>query len=156
MLLITTPLTGAAQTGLTNPTYTLSVDQAPVYAAKQYAVTGLGGTQSSVRAHAPSDPFTITMIKPTLWKKIKQTVRNGVLGVFGIQPRNKVEVIVRKGVLCGLNSEVNIAIGRLTLEVPTGAETFDANNVSAMISVLAGVVSQQATNIGDTVRTGIA
>lgn len=155
-LQVTSPLTGSAQVGLTSPTYTLTTDQAPAYAAKQYAVTALGGTQTGVRIHAPSDPFTVTMIKPTAWKKIKQTVRNGVLGVFGIQPKNKVEIIVRKGVLCGPNSEVNVAVCRIGIETPSGAETYDAVNVSAMMSVLFGIAAQQPSNIGDTVKSGIA
>lgn len=41
---LTTPLTGAAQTGFTAPTYTLTLDVNPAQNAKQWAVTALGGT----------------------------------------------------------------------------------------------------------------
>lgn len=48
---LTTPVTGAAQTGLTSPTYTHVVDTPPNAYTKQYAVTALGGTQTGVDVH---------------------------------------------------------------------------------------------------------
>jgi len=38
---LSSPVTGAAQTGLTSPTYTVTADTPPDANAKQYAVTAL-------------------------------------------------------------------------------------------------------------------
>lgn len=42
------PLTGASQSDLTSPTYTLTSDVAPNSNGEQAAVTALGGTQTGV------------------------------------------------------------------------------------------------------------
>jgi hypothetical protein len=61
----TSPVTGAAQSGLTAPTYTLTADVAPAQNAKQYAVTALGGTQTGVISHSVAAPFTLAMFRQT-------------------------------------------------------------------------------------------
>lgn len=55
---LTSPITGAAQTGFTSPTYTLTSDLAPDNNGKQVAVTALGGTQVGVTTHSVAAPFT--------------------------------------------------------------------------------------------------
>jgi hypothetical protein len=68
----TSPVTGAAQTGLTSPTYTLSTDVAPSINGKQHAITALGGTQTGVNSHSVAAPFTCTFVRPqplNLWGK---------------------------------------------------------------------------------------
>ena len=58
---LTSPITGAAVTGLTSPTYTVAVDTPPNTWSKQWAVTALGGTQTGVdTSSSASRPFTLT------------------------------------------------------------------------------------------------
>lgn len=71
---VTTPITGGAQTGFTAPTYTNAADLSPDINAKQYAVTGLGGTQAGVTAHAASSPFLITYYRPKVYRDRKSVV----------------------------------------------------------------------------------
>lgn len=52
---LTSPITGAAQTGFTTPTYTHVSDVAPEANGRQVAVTALGGTQTNVIAHSVAD-----------------------------------------------------------------------------------------------------
>jgi len=75
----TNPVTGAAQTGLTSPTYTLVADIAPDVNGRQWAVSALGGTQTGVRTHSASDPFTITVMRPKVFQSLgKQTRRRAL------------------------------------------------------------------------------
>jgi len=66
---ITTPITGAAQTGLTSPTYTNVGMAGPDANVKQVAVTALGGTQTGVDVHSVARPFTISF----WWPKVLRT-----------------------------------------------------------------------------------
>ena len=93
---LTSPITGAAQTGLTSPTYTHVADVAPTINGKQYAVIALGGTQTNVRTHAISDPFTLTYDRPAQPKALQNP--NPVTGRYGSIPKNRHVFRVRKGV----------------------------------------------------------
>jgi hypothetical protein len=75
---LTSPITGAAQTGLTAPTYTHTPDVAPAASGRQVAVTALGGTQTGVLAHTVSSPFTLTFFKPSVSKVLGKV--NLILG----------------------------------------------------------------------------
>ena len=68
----TSPVTGAAQTGLTTPTYTFVADVAPDANGKQVAVTALGGTQVGVTPHSVASPFTGTFVRPKSFKALGQ------------------------------------------------------------------------------------
>jgi len=98
-----TPVTGAAQTGFTSPTYTLSVDTYPGVNGKQHAVTATGGTQTGVRTHSVSDPFTISGGRPTSLRSLPAVNGNGG---YSSVPRNTYFVITRKGVNIAANQPV--------------------------------------------------
>lgn len=149
----TTPVTGSAQTGLTSPTYTISVDVAPDVNGKQYAVTALGGTQTGVTTHSVASPFTLSMFRPKVYKSLGTP--NPSTGVIGSVPRNVHKVIIRKGVTPLLGQPFQTLLGTLTLEVPAGSDTADAANVRAALSALFGLLSQQSAGIGDTLVSGI-
>lgn len=149
----TTPVTGGAQTGLTDPTYTITQDVAPDVNGKQHAVTALGGTQTSVRTHAVSDPFTVTFVRPKSPKALQSP--NAVTGKYTSVPKNTYGVIVRKGVNFAANNAPETAIVRCYIDVPAGSDAYDSVNIRAAISLLVGILTQQSAGVGDTLITGI-
>jgi hypothetical protein len=150
---VTSPITGAAQTGLTSPTYTLTADVAPDNNGKQHAVTALGGTQTGVNTHSVAAPFTITAIRPKVLKSLGQP--NPVTGIVKNVPRNTYKVITRKGVLPLAGQPYQTALITTTIEVPAGSDLVDAVNIRAALSAHIGALSQQSSGIGDTSVSGI-
>lgn len=150
---LSSPVTGGAQTGLTSPTYTLTTDTAPDVNGKQFAITALGGTQTNVRTHAVSDPFTITMIRPKNPRVLPSA--NPVTGKYPSIPRNTYTMVVRKGVNYAANQAPDICIARLTVDVPAGSDAYDAANIRAMMSLIAGAITQQSSGLGDLFVNGI-
>lgn len=148
----TTPVTGAAQTGFTSPTYTLSADTYPGVNGKQHAVTALGGTQASVRTHSVSDPFTVSGGRPTTLRSLPALNGNG--GYSSI-PRNTYFVITRKGVNVAASQPVVTMLVSTKVEVPAGADSYDAANVRAALSCHIGILSQQSAGLGDLAATGV-
>lgn len=147
------PVTGAAQTGFTSPTYTLTSVSAPDVNGTQHAVSALGGTQAGVTTNGVSSPFTVTFWRPKAFKNLK--VVNPVTGALESVPRNVWKLIVRKGVtpLAGqapANAQISIM-----LEIPAGSDSYDPSNIRAMLSLAAGLLSQQASGIGDSLVTGV-
>lgn len=150
---VTTPVTGAAQTGFTSPTYTIASDVAPDVNGKQHAVTAIGGTQTGVDVSSVSRPFTLTFVRP---KSLKQLgAPNPVTGVISNVPRNTYKLITRKGVLPLAGQASTTMIITTTIEVPAGSDTADAANVRAALSLHIGALSQQSAGIGDTSVSGI-
>jgi hypothetical protein len=150
---LSSPVTGAAQTGLTSPTYTLTADTPPVSHSKQYAVTALGGTQTGVEAHAMSQPFTIAMFRPAVPKTLGTP--NPATGVINNIPRNVSKIVVRKGVNVAADQAPVTAIFTLTCDIPAGADVYDAESIRAALSCLFGSLSQQSAGIGDSVVTAV-
>jgi len=150
---VTSPITGAAQTGFTSPTYTLTGDVAPDSNGKQNAVTALGGTQAGVTAHSVAAPFTVTAVRPKILKSLGQP--NPVTGVVKNVPRNTYKVITRKGVLPLAGQPYTTMLVTTTIEVPAGSDLADASNVRAALSAHIGALTQQSAGIGDTAVSGI-
>lgn len=148
---LSSPVTGAAQTGFTAPTYTIVADVAPDVNGKQWAVSATGGTQVGVTTHTVSSPFSITYERP---KALRALGNVGPNGVYVNVPRNVHRLRVRKGVLVAANQAASIGLAEVTLSIPAGAETYDAANVRALVSALIGSLSQISAGIGDTVVTG--
>lgn len=149
----TSPVTGGAQTGFTSPTYTLTADQAPTNASKQWAVTALGGTQAGVTAHAASNPFTVTVFKPTVMRLA--SVPNPVTGVISSAPINSYRILVRKGARPGANQNPVVDSVDMKINVAAGTDLYDSAEVRAMVSFAAGLLNQQPAGIGDTAVGGI-
>lgn len=149
----TSPITGATQTGLTSPTFTVATDIAPDVNGKQVAVTALGGTGGSVTAHSISSPFTGTCIRPKVMRTLPSP--NPVTGVVKNVPKNTTKVITRKGVIPLAGQPASIMIITTTIDVPAGSDTADANSVRAALSMHLGLLAQQSAGIGDIVVTGI-
>lgn len=150
---VTSPITGAAQTGFTAPTYTLTADLAPDNNGKQNAVTALGGTQAGVTSHSVASPFTITFVRPRVFRSLGKP--NPTTGLVKDVPRNSYKLITRKGVL-PLSGQpyTNLQITTL-IDVPAGSDTADPANIRAALSAHIGALAQQSAGAGDTAVSGI-
>lgn len=154
MAILSSPVTGGSQTGLTSPTYTLIVDGVPPRkGAAQYVVSALGGTQSGVDVNSIAKPFTVTVMRPETYRS---PVVNSSGNVVGTVPRNTHKVLVRKGV------DVDSAGARkepltidISINVPAGAEAYDPENIRAAISLAVGSLNQYSSGLGDQVVSGI-
>lgn len=147
------PITGAAVTGLTSPTYTIVSDVAPNINGKQYAVTGLGGTQTGVDVNSVSKPFTITFFRPPVLKTLPGV--NPVTGIIKNIPVNTYKLITRKGAQPAANQAHMVARVTTIIEVPAGVDTYEPEELNALISAHAGTMWAQASGIAETIRTGV-
>jgi len=150
---VTSPVTGAAETGFTAPTYTNVADQAPDVNGKQYAVTALGGTQAGVTVHSVAAPFTVSVWRPKTFKVLPKT--NPVTGQLSSVPMNTYKVITRKGCLPLAGQPFAIARMTTIIEIPAGADTVDPANLRAMQSMHVGVLDQVSAGLGDTTIAGV-
>jgi hypothetical protein len=150
---LTSPITGAAQTGLSSPTYTHVTDVAPDITGKQVAVTALGGTQTGVTTHSMSSPFTMTFFRPKVFRFLGKP--NPTTGLIKDVPRNTFKFITRKGVSVLVNQPfANMQITTV-IDVPAGSDTYDAINIRAALSAHFGAIAQQTSGIGDTTVSGV-
>lgn len=150
---LTSPITGAAQTGFTSPTYTHIGDNAPDNNGKQVAVTALGGTQTGVTAHSVASPFTLTFIRPKVFRFLGKP--NPTTGLVRDVPRNTYKFITRKGVTPLAGQPYATMLITTVIDVPAGSDTADPANVRAALSAHIGSLSQQPAGAGDTCVTGV-
>lgn len=153
MFTLTTPITGAAQTGFTAPTYTLTSDLSPNNDGKQNVVTALGGTQAGVTIHTVGAPFTLNFTRPKVFKALGKP--SPVTGLIGSIPRNTFKFITRKGVTPASGQLIQNMQITTIFEVPAGADTYDAANVRAAVSAHVGALTQQPAGAGDTLINGV-
>lgn len=150
---ITSPIAGTAQTGLTSPTYTHVADTYPGVNGKQVAVTALGGTQTGATVHSVAAPFTISVVRPAVFKSLGKP--NPVTGLIANVPTNQYKVLTRKGVLPLAGQPFRNMQITTIIEVPAGADVADPVNIRAALSAHIGALSQQSAGIGDTSVNGI-
>lgn len=141
---LTTLITGVAVTGLTSPTYTLTADTPPTNNARQSIVTTLGGTQTNVRTHSPSDPFSITATKPVVPVAYPKANAQGVLGKVG---RNKYAFLLRKGTYPLVGQSPQVSDLRIEFNVVSGADVNDKVNLAALLSAGAALLTREANNL---------
>jgi hypothetical protein len=151
-LALSSPVTGAAQTGLTSPTYTVAADTAPDNNGRQYAVTALGGTQTGVTTHSVSSPFTVTFWRT---KSLRSIGRVNSVGQLVNNPVNTYKVIVRKGSLPLADQPYQPVLISCTISVPAGSDANDAANVRAALSLFIGAVTQVSSDLGTLATTGV-
>jgi hypothetical protein len=149
----TSPVTGAAVTGLTSPTYTLTTDVAPNINGKQWAISALGGTQTGVDVNSVSKPFTFSFFRPATLKPLPQA--NPVTGVVKEFPVNTYKMITRKGAQPATNQTIQNCRITTIVEVASGTDTYEPEELRAMISMHFGAGWQLASGIADTVITGV-
>lgn len=149
----TSPITGAAQTGLSSPTFTHVADTAPSPQGKQVAVTALGGTQTGVNVHSVASPFTVSAFRPANFRQLGKA--NPVTGLIGNIQKNTYKVITRKGVLPLAGQPYQIMQVTTIIDVPAGSDLADPANIRAALSAHLGALSQQSAGIGDTAVNGV-
>jgi hypothetical protein len=153
-LVVTSPVTGGVQTGSTAPVYTLVTDVAPTINGRQYIVSALSsGTFASLRFHAVSDPFSVTLSRAAVLKPLPPV--NPITLRYGNIPKNTHTVLVRKGVNCAANQQPEVMLIRCTFDVPAGSDSFDSPNVRGAVSLLTGVLAQITGGLGDTMVNGV-
>lgn len=150
---VTSPITGAAQTGFTAPTYTLITDTAPSINGKQWAVSALGGTQAGVSVHSVASPFTISCFRPAVFKSLGKA--NPTTGLIANVPNNTYKLIARKGVLPLAGQPYRTMLATLTLEVPAGSDLASPPEIRACLSALFGAATQVSAGVGDTLVSGV-
>lgn len=148
---LTTAVTGVVIGGFTTPGYTLSADTPPTPNSKQSIVSALTGTQTNVRAHSVSDPFTITVTKPLTAVPYPQVATNGTLGRAG---RNKYTTLIRKGTIPLVGQAPQVSEVRIEAQIVAGADVNDAANLAAMWSLAAAFAQREAANYLVMSRTG--
>lgn len=146
-------VTGAAITGFTTPTYTVTADTPPSSNSKQWAVTALGGTQTGVTVHSVAAPFTIAAFRPVSFKALGKA--HPVTGVVGSVPMNAYKFITRKGVLPLAGQPYRNMQITTIVEIPAGSDLADAPNVKGALSAHIGAVWSQSAGTADTVLSGI-
>lgn len=149
---LSSPVTGAAQTGFTSPTYTVEDMAAPTHFQTQYAVTALGGTQTGATAHSVSSPFTVTFERPRALKVLGLPNPNGF---YAQVPVNTYKVRTRKGVTPAADQPDRIAPIVTEIGVPAGADSYDAAELRAALSLHIGSLEQLSADIGDGLVTGL-
>jgi hypothetical protein len=152
-MLLTSPVTGGAQTGFTAPTYTLVADTAPDVNGRQFAVSALGGTQAGVTVHSVAAPFTFLVSRPKVFKNLGKA--NPITNVVKDVPMNIYRGIIRKGVIPLAGQPYQIALIRVEFHVPAGSDTADAANLRAMCSLAIGGLNQLSAGTGDSLLSGI-
>jgi len=147
------PITGAPQTSFTSPTYTIVADMAPAPNGKQWAVSALGGTQANVDTHSVSKPFTCTFFRPLQLKTLPQA--NPVTGVLKSIPINQYKLVTRKGAVPAANQIALVPRMYTVIEVPAGVDTYEPEEIKAMMSAHIGLLWANSAGIGDTVLSGL-
>jgi hypothetical protein len=128
-------------------------DVAPNINGKQYAISALGGTQTGVDVNTVSKPFTMTFFRPAVLRTLPQA--NPVTGVIKNVPMNTYKMITRKGVSPAANQNAMVARITTTIEVPAGADTYEPEDLKALLSAHFGVGWEQASGIASTITTGV-
>lgn len=146
------PVTGAAVTGLTTPTYTLTQMQAPVPNGKQYAITAVGGTQTGVEVNSISKPFTVTMFVPASPRGLPAA--SPTTGVIRDIPVNTSKLLFRKGAQPAANQAAQLNSIEVRINVAAGVDVYEPEEVKALISLAGGLLFANAAGIEETVRTG--
>jgi hypothetical protein len=130
----------------------LADDTPPVVNAKQKTVTALGGTQGSATANTVSSPFTATFYKPAAIKSLPAA--NPLTGLRGAVPNNQWKLIVRKGGKSAVDVPVT-AIARLTIDIPAGMDSYNPDEVRALVSYLVGLLTEESADLADTLLSGV-
>lgn len=140
---LSSPFNGTAvATYLSSPTYTVAVDTSPSFNSKQYAVTAIGGTQTTVTVNSLGSPFTMTWFKPTVGK-ILPPVNGLTLLPGGRIESNTWSFLTRKGVIPYTGMSPALAKIETKISIPAGALDYDTNNVAAMFSAHIGALVNQ-------------
>jgi uncharacterized protein YbdZ (MbtH family) len=150
---LTSPITGAAVTGLTSPTYTVSADVPPNASSKQWAVTAIGGTQTGVdTGTSAARPWTLTFTRPSNIRQLNAVDSNNQLRNIAM---NRYVARQRKGMTPLAGQASKASIFETMFSIPAGADVADAPNVRAAFSCYVGALWQQADGLTTLALTGV-
>lgn len=150
---LSSPVTGAAVTGLTSPTYTTVADIAPTPLGKQYVVTSLGGTQTDVSTHSVASPFLVSLTRPATFKPL--SLVNPSTGRLTSVPRNLWKMIYMKGAT-PLSGQAPVpCMARIEFLIPAGVDTADPNEIRAFMSFIGGSFYSGASGIASAFIDGV-
>jgi hypothetical protein len=134
--------------------FTLAEDSAPDVNGRQKAVSAKAGTGlDNVRVNTISDPFTVTFSKPRNPRSLGNA--NPISGKYGAVPKNTYTLLIRKGVNVASTMGAQLMTVRCSIDVPAGADAYDAVNVRAALSLLVGILTEESADMGDSVVSGI-
>jgi hypothetical protein len=151
---LSSPVTGGTMSQFTTPTYTVVSDTPGVSNSKAWVITATGGTQTNVRAHSVSDPFTYTVFKPVAPKALPTA--NPVTGRYPARiETNDYGFVTRKGVNYAANQAPVIALNSDVYKVPVGSDSYDSVNVRALVCFKVGATAQLSQGIADTLVNGV-
>lgn len=144
-------IAGSAAGTFSSPTFTQVDDTAPVQNARQKTVTAVSGTGSAT-PNSVSNPFTATFYKPATAQRLPAP--NPVTGLRGSIPNNQYKLVIRKGgeVASGVPAT---AIARLTIDVPAGMDSYNPDEVRALVSYLIGLLDEESADLAETLLTGV-
>lgn len=149
----TSPVTGAAVTGLTSPTYTLTSDTPANSNSKAWAVTALGGTQSNVDVHTASKPFQLWASRPA---NIRPAPLPGAInGVIPTSPKNIYSFGLRKGAVPVTGQAAQLMPFRTDFSIPAGVDVAEPEEIRAAVSCYIGAMWEQANGIAQTLINGV-
>lgn len=148
---LSTTINGVVVNGFTAPTYSLTADTGPTSSSRQAIVATIGGTQTGVRTHSPSDPFSIAVSKNPIPVAYPKANLQGVVGKTG---RNKYTILLRKGTIPLAGQVAQVSDLRIETNVVSGAEVNDAANLAAMYSAGAAFLTREAANLLVAAKTG--
>jgi hypothetical protein len=106
-----------------------------------------------VTVHSVASPFTVTIVRPKVFKTLGPVVPN--TGLVARVPKNSWKIIVRKGVTPLAGQPASVMVVKCELDIPAGADTADAANIRGAISALIGALNQQSAGLGDTLVSGV-
>lgn len=149
----TSPVAGAAMSGFTAPTYTLTADTPPNPQTKQYAVTAVGGTQTGVSVHSPSSPFIFAISRPAAFKGL--SLVNPVTGQLTSVPRNTWKMLAVKGAIPLTGQAPQNCVFRAEMVVPAGVETTSPAELKAWLALVGGLLWAECNDVQLCLTTGL-
>jgi len=152
MLVLTSPVTGGAQTGFTTPTYTHALDISPAVNARQVYVTAVGGAGNTPLLHSASSPFFTSVWRPKVFAQLGKP--HPVTGLLTSVPMNTYKVTTGKGVTPLAGQPSKTATMSTLMNVPAGSDIADPVNLRAMISMHIGCLNQLSAELGNSAVSG--
>jgi len=147
------PVTGAAVTGLTSPTYTFVEDTASDNNSRKFVVTAVGGTQTGVEVHSVGSPFYGIVKRPANYKPLGRA--NPTTGIVSQIPKNSHMFRTFKGATVVANPAQESVIDVITyMNVPAGIDLSDTEELLAALSFHFGFGFANASGFRDLILTG--
>lgn len=150
------PITGAAMTGFTSPTYSWTEDQAPDGNTRKFVVTAAGGTQTGVEVHSNASPFFVLVRRPGVVKNLPRI--SPVTGQPIAIPVNEYRVTFYKGAtIAGTVNTEAVMVADLRVRLPAGIDLAanDTEELKALLSFLGGFLYSNVSGLYDCFTTNL-